>query len=89
MSYHLDRHRQSRELLHQAEIAARQEMRLRFFRKREAAAHRQMHGHYTLRWEKPDGVNFPKLRLAYPEFPLGIALAVAPQQNRNKRLGIA
>jgi hypothetical protein len=69
-----------REILHQATIAARQDAKLRFFRKRKVAAYRQALNAFNGMTET-NGLFHPD-RHALVE-------AVRVQQNRNMRLGIA
>jgi len=75
-AYALNRAATMRETLHQAAISARQEMRLKFFRLREAAAWRQMRSPRA--WCVKENIGAK-----------GIVEAVRVQQNRNHRLGIA
>ncbi len=78
--YHLKRASTNREIDHQVSIAARQDARLRFFRKREAAAWRQADNAFNLMREY-GGAFMPEHH--------ALVAAVSVQQRRNRRLGIA
>ncbi len=84
--YHLKRASTNREIDHQVSIAARQDARLRFFRKREAAAFRQLHNYYV--WSEGAAGRISVCRSLSIDVK-GIVRSIVPQQNRNKRLGIA
>ncbi len=78
-----------RELLHQAEVAARQEMRLRFFRKREAAAWRQMMAHNVWRpWAGNPNTTIGTMHDAIEPGQQAVVEAARVQRHRNKNLGV-